>query len=84
MISHVTLDSSDLEHMMSKGNQETNAAEIEKLSKQKRTSLPTEFWLFLKHSKKWWLIPVLIMLLLLCLLVILGGSSIAPFLYPLF
>jgi hypothetical protein len=69
---------------MSKDNQEKHAAEIEKLSKQKRTSLPQEFWFFLKHNKKWWLIPVLVMLLLLCLIVILGGSSLAPFLYPLF
>ena len=69
---------------MSKKNQKKNKAKFEELSRQKRASLPQEFWFFLKHNKKWWLIPVVIILLLLCLFVILGGSSIAPFLYPLF
>jgi len=49
-----------------------------------RTCLIAEFWLFLKHNKKWWLLPILIMLLLLGVLVLLGGTAIAPFIYPLF
>ena len=47
-----------------------------------RTSLPREFWEFLKHNKKWWLLPILIVLLLLGLLVVLGGA-ISPWMYPL-
>jgi hypothetical protein len=44
----------------------------------------TEFWLFLRHNKKWWLLPILIVLLLLGLLVILNSTGIAPFIYTLF
>ena len=47
-------------------------------------SLLGELWDFLKVRKKWWLLPIVVVLLLLGALVILGGSSIAPFLYPLF
>jgi hypothetical protein len=53
-------------------------------AREKRTSLLSEFWYFLKHNKKWWLLPIVIMLLLLSLLVLLGGTALAPFLYPLF
>jgi hypothetical protein len=55
-----------------------------KLSGQKRPSIVSEFWFFLKHNKKWWLLPILIILLLLGILVVLGGSAAAPFLYTLF
>jgi hypothetical protein len=55
-----------------------------KLSGQKRPSIVFEFWLFLKHNKKWWLAPILLILLLLGILVVLGGSSAAPFIYTLF
>ena len=53
-------------------------------SQQKRGSLIIEFWCFLKTNKKWWLLPILIVLLFLGLIVILGGTSLAPFIYPLF
>ncbi len=49
-----------------------------------KSSLITEFWDFLKHSKKWWLTPIILALLLVGLLVILGGSAAAPFIYTLF
>ena len=55
-----------------------------KLSEQKRTGIVSEFWLFLKHNKKWWLLPILLILLLLGILVVLGGSAAAPFIYTLF
>lgn len=55
-----------------------------KLSRQKRPGIVAEFWLFLKHNKKWWLIPILLIFLLLGLLVVLGGSAAAPFIYTLF
>jgi hypothetical protein len=54
------------------------------MAEKKRWPLLIEFWLFLKHNKKWWLLPILIVLLLLGLLVLLGGSGLAPFIYPLF
>lgn len=44
-----------------------------------------ELWLFLKHSKKWWLIPILVVLLLVAsLLVFAQGSALAPFIYTIF
>jgi hypothetical protein len=55
-----------------------------KLSAQKRPSILSEFWFFLKHNKKWWLVPILLILLLLGILVVLGGSAAAPFIYTLF
>ena len=58
--------------------------EFSKIAQEKRPSLLKEFWLFLKHNKKWWMLPIIITLLLLGLIVLLGGTAIAPFIYPLF
>ncbi|MGB2808539.1 MAG: DUF5989 family protein [Sedimentisphaerales bacterium] len=69
---------------MSKHSRQKKTSEFSKLAKEQRTSLPAEFWFFLKYNKKWWLLPILIILLLLGLLVLLGGTAIAPFIYPLF
>lgn len=49
-----------------------------------RNSIMTEFWLFLRENKKWWLLPIVIAVLFLTGLVILGGSPAAPFIYTLF
>lgn len=49
-----------------------------------RPSLLTEFWLFLKQNKKWWLIPILIVTLLLGILVFFSSTPAAPFIYTLF
>lgn len=49
-----------------------------------RTNLVTEFWLFLKQNKKWWLIPILLIVLLLMGLVFLSSTPVAPFVYTLF
>tara|TARA_B110000908_G_C10176304_1_gene413399 strand:+ start:883 stop:1035 length:153 start_codon:yes stop_codon:yes gene_type:complete len=44
-----------------------------------------DFWSFLKVRKKWWLLPIIILLLLVGVLIVFGsGSSIAPFIYPMF
>ena len=51
---------------------------------KKRTSLPGELWGFLKHRKKWWLLPILVALAILGAVVLLGGTTLAPFIYPLF
>jgi hypothetical protein len=69
---------------MSNDTQQNRNNEFNKLAQQQRSSLPAEFWLFLRHNKKWWLLPILIVLFLLGLLVILGGTAAAPFIYPLF
>jgi len=58
--------------------------QFSKIAQEKRPSLLKEFWLFLKHNKKWWMLPIIITLLLLGLIVLLGGTAIAPFIYPLF
>jgi hypothetical protein len=59
-------------------------SQFSKIAREKRPTLVKEFWLFLKHNKKWWMLPIIIMLLLLGLIVLLGGTAIAPFIYPLF
>jgi len=69
---------------MPENSQKDKSKEFSELAQQKRSSIITEFWEFLKYNKKWWLIPILIVLLILCLLVLLGGTAIAPFIYPLF
>jgi hypothetical protein len=48
-------------------------------------SFLTEFWLFLKMRKKFWLLPIMLMMLLIGLLLVFAQSSIvAPFIYTLF
>lgn len=44
-------------------------------------SIVGEFWLFLKHNKKWWLLPLLIVLGLLAALVVLSGTGLGAFMY---
>jgi len=61
-----------------------SSAEFEQLIKERRSSLVTEFWHFLKHNKKWWLLPVILVLLLLGVMVLLAGTSAAPFIYAIF
>ena len=70
--------------MTHKTSEQENTSELEKLARQKRSSLLGEFWIFLMHNKQWWLLPVQIVLLLLGVVVLLGGTAIAPFIYPLF
>jgi len=65
-------------------NSQQEPGEFNKLAQGKRPHLLAEFWIFLKHNKKWWLLPILIVLLLMGLLILLGGTAIAPFIYPLF
>ncbi len=50
-----------------------------------KQSLLKEFFLFVKHEKKWWLVPLLAVLLFVGALIVFAGSSpLAPFIYPLF
>ena len=50
-----------------------------------KQSLVKEFFLFIKHEKKWWLVPLITVLLIVGALMVLAGSSpLGAFLYPLF
>jgi len=50
-----------------------------------RLRILTEFFQFLRTSKKWWLTPIVAVLLVLSLLIVLTESSaLAPFIYSLF
>lgn len=45
----------------------------------------SEFWLFLRVRKKYWLLPIFIMMALFgALIVLTKGSAVAPFIYTLF
>jgi len=57
---------------------------FEQAQQEKQAGILTEFFLFLKHNKKYWMIPILITLLALAALVLLGGTAVAPFIYTLF
>jgi hypothetical protein len=47
--------------------------------------LLSEFWVFLKEEKKWWLGPLVVVLLALSAVIIFAeGSAIAPFIYSIF
>jgi hypothetical protein len=51
---------------------------------QRKSNLLTEFWMFLRQDKKWWLAPVIAVILFFGLLVFLSGTAVAPFIYTLF
>jgi len=70
--------------MIAQDSKPKEISEFNKLAQNKRSSLPVEFWYFLKHNKKWWLLPILIILLFLGILMFLGGTALAPFIYPMF
>jgi hypothetical protein len=45
----------------------------------------SEFWLFLRQEKKYWLVPIVVVFVLFGLLVLFSQSSaLAPFIYTLF
>jgi len=50
-----------------------------------RFALLSEFLYFIRYRKIWWLLPVVLSLLVIGVLIVLAeGSSLAPFIYPLF
>lgn len=49
-----------------------------------QAGLISEFWYFLRTSKKWWLLPIVAVLLVFGLLVFLSSTAAAPFIYTLF
>jgi hypothetical protein len=60
------------------------ADEFARKAEAKSGGALSDFWYFLRHSKKWWLTPIIISLLLLGALVVLAGTGAAPFIYTLF
>ena len=54
------------------------------LQPERRNGVVREFYLLIRHNKKYWMLPLLIIFLLVGLLVITAGSSSAPFIYRLF
>ena len=58
---------------------------FEQRAKSERPSgMVTEFWLFLRQTKKWWLLPIVAILLVFGLLMVLSSTAAAPFIYTLF
>jgi len=50
-----------------------------------KLQIVSEFWVFLRERKKYWLAPIMVVLLLMSLLIVLTqGSPLAPFIYSLF
>jgi hypothetical protein len=48
-------------------------------------SFLSEFWMFLRVRKKYWLLPVFVMMVIFGgLLMLVKGSAVAPFIYTLF
>jgi hypothetical protein len=59
--------------------------DFEKLAeRQGEGSVLGEFWLFLRHNKKWWLLPIVLTMLVFGLLALFSGTGAAPFIYTLF
>ena len=48
------------------------------------TGFWSEFWYFLKTSKKWWMLPLIISFMALGILMVLAKTAVAPFIYTLF
>lgn len=55
-----------------------------KASQEERGSFLSDYFAFLKRTRKWWLLPVLVVVLLFGLLVVLSATGAAPFIYTLF
>lgn len=62
----------------------SGADEFARQSELPSASLVTQFWEFLRHSKKWWITPIVIVVLLVGIIVVLGSTAAAPFIYTIF
>lgn len=70
---------------MSKPESPEELNEFEKLGEEEeQLSLVSEFVLFIKENKAWWMIPILLVLGLVGVLVALSSTGAAPFIYTLF
>ena len=59
-------------------------SEFEQAGDEQPMSLITEFWLFIREEKKWWLTPIVLVLLLAGVAIFLTSTGAAPFIYTLF
>jgi hypothetical protein len=59
-------------------------SEFEKAATSQRAGVLSDFWYFLRSSKKWWLLPVIVILVAFGVLMALSGTAVAPFIYTLF
>ena len=59
-------------------------SDFEKQATEAGGGFISEFWVFLKENKKWWLLPILLAFLLMGALLLAGGTGAAPFIYTLF
>jgi hypothetical protein len=64
--------------------QADSASDFEAAGEEQSMSLLSEFMLFLKEEKKWWLTPIILVLLGIGVLVYLTSTGAAPFIYTLF
>jgi hypothetical protein len=60
------------------------ASDFEQLEQPQSLSLFSEFWLFLREEKKWWLAPIILVLLFVGTVALLTTTGAAPFIYTLF
>jgi hypothetical protein len=58
--------------------------EFERAAETEPLPLLSQFWLFLRDNKKWWLLPIVLVLAMMGLLSILAGTGAAPFIYTMF
>ena len=65
-------------------NSGEGSSEFEKLGEEEQLSLISEFVLFIKENKAWWMIPILLVLAMVGILVALSSTGAAPFIYTLF
>jgi hypothetical protein len=56
--------------------------DFERAADEERLSLISEFWLFLRENKKWWLLPILLVFGLIAVFAAMLSTGLAPFLYP--
>lgn len=63
---------------------ESNRPQFEERGPPPPRGLIREFAAFLRHNRKYWMAPLILLLLLVGLLILVAGSSVAPFIYPLF
>lgn len=72
------------EFSMSEKDTPPAKTEFERLSDEDQLSLVSEFVLFIKENKAWWMIPIVLVLGAVGLLVMLSTTGAAPFIYTLF
>jgi len=70
---------------MSEQEDKTNSEKsFEELSQDKQLGLATEFLMFIKENKIWWMLPIILVLGMVGVLAFLTTTGAAPFIYTLF